>query len=106
MWLAMLFSELCKEYTHRYGKDHKTRSTVGDFLLGLPKQMPLAPMTPFALAMPDELKDKDPIRAYQNYYLDSKASIARWTNRSAPKWFKDRYKDFNVSNFERTTSLA
>lgn len=106
MWLSMLFAELCAEYTHRYRRVHGTQARIGTFLSGLPHKLQLGDLTPFPQVMPDEFKDEDPVRAYQNYYLGPKAAFARWTNRSTPIWFQQRFKDYNASNFERTTTVA
>jgi hypothetical protein len=106
MWLSMLFMELSQEYTHRYTRTHKTQATIGHFLSGLPHKIKMADLTPHPQVMPDEFKDEDPVRAYQNYYLGPKAAFARWTNRSTPIWFQQRFKDYNASNFERTTTVA
>jgi hypothetical protein len=101
-WLYSLFVACLNEYTHRYDRFHATER-LKTFLLSVPKNIPYsADRTPFALAMPDEYKDADATVAYQNYYVGSKATMARWTNRSAPAWFAARTKDFDASTFERT----
>jgi hypothetical protein len=105
-WLYALFQETACEYTHRYGKIHKTMVDIGSFLMNPPRNIPAGDRTPFALAMGDEFKDEDAVQAYRNYYLGPKAAFARWTNRAAPDWFKSATKDFNVSDFERTRPVA
>ena len=105
-WLFQLFQETAAEYTHRYGKIHKTYSSIGKFLSHVPSRLKSGRMTSFPQAMPDEFKDTDAVVAYQNYYLGPKAAIARWTNRETPTWFKDRYKDYDAAHFERTTTVA
>jgi hypothetical protein len=105
-WLFQLFQETAAEYTHRYGRIHKTYSDIGNFLSRIPYNLPQGRRTPFPQAMPEEFKHEDSIVAYQNYYLGPKAAIARWTNRETPTWFKDRYKDYDATHFERTTTVA
>jgi hypothetical protein len=105
-WLYALFQETAVEYTHRYGRIHKTVADIGSFLMSPPKNIPAGDRTPFALAMGDEFKDEDAVQAYRNYYLGPKAAFARWTNRATPDWFKTATKDFNVSDFERTRPVA
>jgi hypothetical protein len=100
-WLSELFKATAAEYTHRYGRIHNTWAKHGKFLMTTPKKIPNAARTPFALAMPDEFKDENAVQAYRNYYLGPKATFAKWTNRPAPAWFKDTYKDYNASDFER-----
>lgn len=106
LWLAKLFQETAAEYTHRYGKVHKTWRDLGSFLMAPPKNIPAGDLTPFPLAMGEEFKNENPVQAYRDYYLGPKAAFARWTNRPTPDWFKAGTKDFNVSLFERTTELA
>jgi hypothetical protein len=36
VWLCDLGMELCKEYTHRYGKRHKTQEHIEWCMLNLP----------------------------------------------------------------------
>lgn len=103
LWLANLFRECSKEYTHRYKRQHATFEKHGTFLMVPPKNITVGSRTKFPQAMPEEFKDEDSIRAYQNYYLGPKAAFARWTNRTPPTWFSDRFKDYDVSHFTRTT---
>lgn len=103
LWLSNLFRECSTEYTHRYKKSHSTFEKHGRFFIIPPKNIAIAARTKFPQAMPDEFKDKDSIRAYQNYYLGPKAAFARWTNRIPPTWFSNSYKDYDVSHFTRTT---
>lgn len=105
-WLFHLFQETAAEYTHRYGKIHKTWIDIGSFLMNPPRNIPAGDLTPFAQAMHEEFKDEDAVQAYRNYYLGPKAAFARWTNRSTPDWFKAGTKDFDVSHFERTTVVG
>ena len=106
-WLAALFQETSLEYTHRYGRMHKTWIDLKDFLMTPPKNIPAGDLTPFAQAMGEEFKvHDDAVLAYQNYYVGAKAAFARWTNRPTPAWFKARTKDFDVSLFEGTTALG
>lgn len=106
-WLFELFAETSAEYTHRYGKVHKTWTDVGEFLSHPPKNIRSGPLTPLAQAMGDEFKVKDDaIAAYRNYYLGAKASFARWTNRQAPAWFAANFPGFNSATFERASELG
>lgn len=89
MWLWLLLVELCREYTHRYGKIHKVER---DGLLQILKEPPVnIPnmdwLTDPPPAMPDEYKTTNSVQSYRNYYKGAKASFARWTNRPIPEWF-------------------
>lgn len=78
---------LAQEYTRRYGKVHATEHVLRT-MAALTSQVPfLAPhrgLTPFALAMPEDLRGADPVAAYQRYYLRDKAAIATWTEPASP----------------------
>ena len=87
-WLYDLLFNLCCEFQLRRGKDHKTMGLL-DILMQTPKNIPIKTMTPFALAMPDEYKDSDPVIAYRNYYIGDKSDIAKWewSNAVIPYWW-------------------
>jgi len=89
-WLLYLELELLEEYRFRFEKRH----FIGDFILwitfNLDKiDLPNKKLTPFAQAMPEKYKNKNPILAYHNYYLEEKLNKNnKWTSRSIPKWIK------------------
>lgn len=85
-WAYKLLVALCEEYTHRYGKVHATSRLLG-VLQNPPQAMPEGDLTPFAQAMPDDLRDLDAVRAYRQYYVQEKSGFARWTNRPVPEWY-------------------
>lgn len=87
-WTYELFKELCKEYTYRYGKIHATESKLLHVLAPPPTYIPGVDMTPPAQAMPDDCKDGNAVVAYRNYYNTHKRSIATWTRRQVPTWWK------------------
>jgi hypothetical protein len=87
IWLYQLFCCLCREYTYRYGKIHKTETRLKILLNEIPDLLPDEPMTVFRQAMPDNLKLKNPILAYHSYYRHSKRHIANWSGRNVPWWY-------------------
>jgi hypothetical protein len=87
-WLCELGIELCKEYTLRYGKRHKSEDVIDWCISNPPKIRINGKMTPFALAMPDECKVDNPVESYRIYYMTEKRKIAVWKNREIPSWFK------------------
>jgi len=97
-WAYRLFVELCHEYTHRYGKTHKTFAEKAIALGNVP-ELPNVGLTPFPQCMPDECKvEGDAVSAYRKYYQVAKAHIATWKNRETPKWFNsDRSRTSQVS---------
>ena len=87
-WLASLGMALCKEYTYRYGRKHKTEELMEFLQKNVPK-LPDAGITPVYQAMPDECKDKDAVTAYRNYYMHPvKAKLRHWKKRELPEWFE------------------
>jgi hypothetical protein len=90
-WLHDLLVELCKEYTHRYGKIHKVeRDGLLWVLAALPHKIYhdvfWSEPTP---AMPDEYKVAgDSVQSYKNYYLGDKKHMFSWKNRETPSWVK------------------
>lgn len=89
LWALSLFAALCKEYSHRYGKIHKSFSLY-PHLSQMPKHMPSVGLTPFPQAMPDYCKRESSIEAYRVYYVMEKSGIAKWTNRSEPEWWNEQ----------------
>jgi hypothetical protein len=88
VWLCDLGIELSKEYTHRYGKIHKSQSVIEWCMTNIPQLKENGSITKFALAMPDEYKvDYSVVESYRNYYRGAKTSFAVWKNREVPNWF-------------------
>lgn len=93
LWLSNLLVELCKEYTHRYGKVHKCESSglVKILYIYTPLNFPLTAIgfTQPTPAMPDKYKvEGDSIASYRNYYIGDKQRMASWKNRPTPEWWK------------------
>jgi len=86
VWLCDMTMELCKEYTHRYGKRHKTQEHLEWCMVNLPNIEDKG-FTEIPQAMPDECKRENPIDGYRNYYNIEKAYMCKWKNREVPEWF-------------------
>lgn len=85
-----LFMELCKEYTKRYKKVHLCETKLSKILYHCPVNIirSTCPSEP-PQAMPDEYKVlNNPVQAYRNYYIGSKAQIAQWNHSPTPFWFR------------------
>ena len=87
VWLYQLFTELMKEYTYRYGKNHACER-LADTLYTPPthiaKGVGFSEPTP---AMPDHYKvHNNSIQSYKNYYLGDKQRMFSWKNRPTPEW--------------------
>ena len=92
-WLYSLFVYLCKEYTHRYNKIHKTSRLI-PYLQHNP--VPHGDFLPIPQAMPDEYKCDDVVEAYRKYYIKEKYNIAKWTKRDIPYWFIGENNETNI----------
>jgi hypothetical protein len=86
LYLCDLGLELCKEYTYRYGKRHKSQQVIEWCMINKP-QIPDIDFTTPPKAMPDEYKVIDVVESYRNYYMGSKKNFAVWKNRNIPEWF-------------------
>lgn len=85
LWCVEYGLSLCKEYTYRYGKVHKTENILKWLKIRLPPIQDIG-FTKFALAMPDEYKLDCPIQSYRNYYKGDKSHLFNWTKRERPEW--------------------
>jgi hypothetical protein len=86
LWLAELGIELCREYTARYGKAHASEEVLRNLADNVPA-LPDRMMTPFAQAMPDELKGHDPVQAYRRYYQTKRGGKLGTWRQNRPEWF-------------------
>jgi len=87
-WTRDLLQALGEEYTHRYGKNHKTIREVLPALILPPKGMPMdGGWTPPPQCMPDEYKTQATEVAYQRYIRNVKGHFCKWTKRVPPSWF-------------------
>lgn len=94
MWTIQMVEAMHEEWKYRYNhpadKNHKSYIMA----MHLKENAPLAckfayyGFTSFALAMPDEYKDSDPVEAYRKYYQSpEKQKLASWKKRGPPEWY-------------------
>ena len=90
-WHWDLGVALCKEYTSRYQKTHKSEAVLDWLGKNKPRLMIDKGLTPFAVCMKEEYKvPNDPVQSYRNYYIQDKVRFAKWEPRSTmPDWFKE-----------------
>lgn len=102
-WLVALFTGCLREYKRRYHKEHSVAKLL-PFFECAPAQITRAPMTPFALAIPDQYKvTNNAIASYRAFYVGEKARFAKWTNTDLPPWFEQAVKDtHDITHFART----
>lgn len=82
MWLFHLLHCLCAEYTFRYDRVHASERLL-PLLRVPPENIRVGPMTPHALAMPDEYKVSggDALASYRQYYIHGKKHLHVWKRR-------------------------
>ncbi|KJV56886.1 hypothetical protein OCHUTO_0284 [Orientia chuto str. Dubai] len=87
-WLRKHGRALCKEYTYRYKKKHKSETVIDwcdsnkDVLI-----FQIDEIQDFVQALPEHYKCSDAVSAYREYYLHEKLRFARWEKcRKAPNW--------------------
>ena len=83
MWLRDLGLALCKEYTYRYGKIHKTQQVLESLMC---PDLPSDKFTPPPQCMPEQYKHKKCIKAYRLYYINEKSHLFSWKKRNIPFW--------------------
>ena len=94
-YLIDLSIELCKEYTYRYGKVHKSEQYIRQMQTSLPNIQDKGFTRP-ARAMPEQYKLKkenvtfeDVVESYRNYYFYDKKHIFNWKKRAVPEFIKE-----------------
>ena len=94
MWHYDHFRALCKEYTYRYGKIHKTEPLLTEILRSTPKNIKPGykyMLSEFALAMQHEpqcMHPGNPVKSYREYYKTKQDRFKMsWTKRECPDWF-------------------
>jgi len=91
LWLMDLFNELHEEWQYRFNHDtdhlsyYKLQEVDWELVL---EQLPNIGLTQFAQAMPEEYRNDDAVIAYRNYYINDKAGLLTYTQRSKPEWIK------------------
>lgn len=87
-WLIRHLRAMHVEYDKRYNKVHKQEGLLMIYE-GQEQYLDFKTTrrTPFPQAMPEGCKDKDPVKAYQNYYNLYKFPFAKWKLGNIPEWF-------------------
>jgi len=95
-WLFLMFSELSKEYTKRYGKVHASWSKLHWSLGFPPKNIVQKKWEDPPQCMPDHCKTDDVVEAYRQYYIKEKSNFAVWKYSGTPKWFTKGMSNANI----------
>ena len=75
-WLFQHMMHLGDEYTKRYGKTHLSITKCWDKLCHLPINIPHEQWEQPPQCMPDEYKNECSVKAYWNYYIGEKHTVA------------------------------
>jgi hypothetical protein len=88
LYLCELGLALCKEYTNRYGKRHKSQDVI-EWCVTNKVNICDKGFTEPPKAMPDEYKVVNVVESYRNYYRGAKMGFAVWKNGQEPNWLKN-----------------
>lgn len=98
-WLAELWTHLCAEYTHRYGRVHLTQEKLDGILQHTPMNLSPADrwhQPPPAMShYPECIVEGNSLKSYHNYYIAAKRSFAIWTARDIPHWYSKMLGELN-----------
>lgn len=95
-WLVELALRLNEEKIYRTGRYHASTDVV-KACERYGKYLPEIGLTPFAQAMPEEIRLKsNPVKAYRRYYISDKKHLLEYTRRNPPDWLR---KHFEWENF-------
>ena len=87
LWLFLMFDELSKEYTRRYGKVHESWSKLHCNLSIPPKNIDNKAWVDPPQCMPEHCKTDDAVEAYRRYYILEKNNFAVWKYSGTPDWY-------------------
>jgi hypothetical protein len=92
-WLIQHGLALGTEYSHRYGKEHKSVLVIS-WCQRQDWQLDATQATPFVQAMPIEYQvPGDSVSAYRNYYKEGKKHLLKYTKRQPPEWLSNQMDD-------------
>lgn len=86
IWLMDMLYYYRKEYTRRFGKQHKTTQTFEWLRDNSPYNLKNFGVTGFPLLMPIKYKSDDIVQSYRKYYIGEKSNMLNYTNRRKPNW--------------------
>ena len=110
IWLQYHLYGLCKEYSYRFGKIHKSQTLLEKYWLRRDSNdlynhkidfcenyYELLCCTEFPQCVYDYMKNNstdifDVVKSYRKYYRLKKSDLKRWkyTNRKEPKWIEEK----------------
>ena len=90
-WHWLHFEALCREYTYRYGKIHKSETLLLKMLKTEPSNIPKGNRTKWPLAMGSapQCVGVDVVKSYRAFYHTKQERFKMiWTRREMPEWFR------------------
>jgi hypothetical protein len=88
IWLRdltlVIGEEWCTRFNHICADEHKSIAVLKT--LPIPN-LPNIGLTEHALAMPEEYRECDPVKAYRKYYIGAKQHLAKWKHGITPSWY-------------------
>ncbi len=87
-WLLRHALAIAKEYKRRYKRTHRVLEILKWCKKNKPK-LKSRKRTEFVQAMPDKYKNKNAVKAYQDYYLKEKLRFCKWNHSKKPKFVRD-----------------
>ncbi len=89
VWTISYAQALLREYTHRYGGEHKTQYTldqIWDIITMVKPQLPKLPFTHPPKTVNTAYKHLEPVMAHRAQYYWVKKRLHNWTGRRVPFW--------------------
>jgi len=104
LWLYFLYKNLCKEYTFRFKRIHKTESMMNS-LRYPPDVMKSNGCVTFSISVQDKYNNGNFLDSCRNYYVSEKIKNNFWTNRlkeDLDDWLTIHLNDSQFINFNKT----
>jgi hypothetical protein len=87
-WTMDMCLEMTHEHEKRWGRVTSMRKIMEWFASNEPVGLERKGLTPFYLAMPEQIKTEDPVHSYRLYYAGWKEYFAKWRT-GEPHWWKE-----------------
>jgi hypothetical protein len=100
-WLWQLGISLARQYRLRFKREHACQELFLGELRTPPPALRFAAPTPFAQAMPEELRGDDPVEAYRRYYRQKTAQNPTWMS-----WKRAEFPPLWLNNPSENNDLA
>lgn len=98
-WTVRYGRALAKEYTRRYGKTHKCLSVI-DWCDKHSASLDFEEngLTEHPQCLPSECKRDNVVEAYRAYYIEHKATFAKWNKaKNPPHWWPEQKENSDVA---------